>query len=171
MAPSRWFSREGPFVGARYALEIASVQLRRRAARSRQDESKEVGGVGSKRTSSRCNEVHHVWWGELVFRLLSHSASRAARASHARVHTQIQRTCPTDTPTAMALPPTHPSTSTRAAKPQSHAVATWPQASRGAPRGAPPPPPQRGGAQNRAPCGVCFPAARKPGSGCDYTYR
>jgi hypothetical protein len=28
--PSRWFSREGPFVGARCALEIASVQLRRR---------------------------------------------------------------------------------------------------------------------------------------------
>ena len=32
MVPSRWFSREGPFVGARYALEIASVQLRRRVA-------------------------------------------------------------------------------------------------------------------------------------------
>jgi hypothetical protein len=31
MVPSRWFSREGPFVGAHYALEIASVQLRRRA--------------------------------------------------------------------------------------------------------------------------------------------
>jgi hypothetical protein len=30
MVPSRWFSREGPFVGAHYALEIASVQLRRR---------------------------------------------------------------------------------------------------------------------------------------------
>jgi hypothetical protein len=33
MAPSRWFSRECPFVGAHYALEIASVQLRRRVAR------------------------------------------------------------------------------------------------------------------------------------------
>jgi hypothetical protein len=32
MVPSRWFSREGPFVEARYALEIAFVQLRRRAA-------------------------------------------------------------------------------------------------------------------------------------------
>jgi hypothetical protein len=40
------------------------------AARSRQDESKEVGEVGSKRTSSGCNGVHHVWWGGLISRLL-----------------------------------------------------------------------------------------------------
>jgi hypothetical protein len=41
------------------------------AARSRQDESKEVGGVGSKRTSSGCNGVHVVRWIGLIFRLLS----------------------------------------------------------------------------------------------------
>jgi hypothetical protein len=41
------------------------------AARSRQDESKEAGELGSKRTSSGCNGVHHVWWGGLIFRLLS----------------------------------------------------------------------------------------------------
>ena len=40
------------------------------AARSRQDESKEVGELGSKRTSSGCNGVHHVWWSGLIFRLL-----------------------------------------------------------------------------------------------------
>jgi hypothetical protein len=40
------------------------------ATRSRQDESKEVGEVGSKRTSSRCNAVHHVCWGRLISRLL-----------------------------------------------------------------------------------------------------
>ena len=40
------------------------------ATRSRQDESKEVSEVGSKRTSSGCNGVHHVWWGGLIFRLL-----------------------------------------------------------------------------------------------------
>jgi hypothetical protein len=39
------------------------------AARSRQDESKEVGELGSKRTSSGCNGVHHVRWGGLIFRL------------------------------------------------------------------------------------------------------
>jgi hypothetical protein len=38
--------------------------------RSRQYESKEVGEVGSKRTSSRCNAANHVWWGGLIFRLL-----------------------------------------------------------------------------------------------------
>jgi hypothetical protein len=38
--------------------------------RSRQDESKEVGEVGSKRTSSGCNGVHHVWWDGLISRLL-----------------------------------------------------------------------------------------------------
>ena len=38
--------------------------------RSRQDESKEVGELGSKRTSSGCNGVHHVWWSGLIFRLL-----------------------------------------------------------------------------------------------------
>jgi hypothetical protein len=42
----------------------------RGTARSRQDEPKEVGEVGSKRTSSGCNGVHHVWWGGLIFRLL-----------------------------------------------------------------------------------------------------
>jgi hypothetical protein len=40
------------------------------AARSHQDESKEVGGVGSKRTSSGCNGVHVVRWIGLIFRLL-----------------------------------------------------------------------------------------------------
>jgi hypothetical protein len=32
MIPSRWFRREGPFVGAHYALENGSDQLRRRAS-------------------------------------------------------------------------------------------------------------------------------------------
>jgi hypothetical protein len=40
------------------------------AARSRQDESKEVGDAGSKRTSSGGNGGHHVWWSGLIFRLL-----------------------------------------------------------------------------------------------------
>jgi hypothetical protein len=40
------------------------------AARSRQDESKEVGEAGSKRTSSGGNGGHHVWWSGLIFRLL-----------------------------------------------------------------------------------------------------
>jgi hypothetical protein len=30
MVPSRWFRREGPFVGAHYALENGPDQLRRR---------------------------------------------------------------------------------------------------------------------------------------------
>jgi hypothetical protein len=41
------------------------------AMRSLQDESKEGGEVGSKRTSSRCNAVHHVCWGGLISRLLT----------------------------------------------------------------------------------------------------
>jgi hypothetical protein len=37
------------------------------AARSRQDESIEVGEVGSKRPSSGCNNgVHFAWWGGLI---------------------------------------------------------------------------------------------------------
>jgi hypothetical protein len=40
------------------------------ATRSRQDESKEVGEVGSKRSSSGSKGEHHVWWGGLIFRLL-----------------------------------------------------------------------------------------------------
>jgi hypothetical protein len=39
-------------------------------ARSRQDESKEVGEAGSKRTSSRGKEGHRIWWSRLIFRLL-----------------------------------------------------------------------------------------------------
>jgi hypothetical protein len=35
MVPSRWFSREGPFAGARYALESASDPLRRCVTRVR----------------------------------------------------------------------------------------------------------------------------------------
>jgi hypothetical protein len=45
--------------------------------RSCQDESKEVGEVGSKRTSSRCKEVHVVRCIGLVFRLLLLLADRA----------------------------------------------------------------------------------------------
>jgi hypothetical protein len=41
------------------------------AARSRQGESKEVGEVVSKRTSSRGKEGHHVCWGGLISRLLT----------------------------------------------------------------------------------------------------
>ena len=40
------------------------------AARSRQDESMEVGEVGSKRPSSGCNGVHVVGWIGLIFWLL-----------------------------------------------------------------------------------------------------
>ena len=49
------------------------------AARSRQDESKEVGELGSKRTSSGCNGVHHVWWSGLIFRLLAGAAQPPRR--------------------------------------------------------------------------------------------
>jgi hypothetical protein len=45
------------------------------AARSRQGESKKVGGVGSKRTSSRGKDGHHVCWGGLISRLLIRTAS------------------------------------------------------------------------------------------------
>ena len=41
------------------------------AARFRQDESIEVGEVGSKRPSLGCNGVHVVWWIGLIFRLLA----------------------------------------------------------------------------------------------------
>ena len=40
------------------------------ATRSRQDESKEVHEVGSKRPSSGCNGVHVVWCSGLIFWLL-----------------------------------------------------------------------------------------------------
>jgi hypothetical protein len=40
------------------------------AARFRQDESKEVHEVGSKRPSLGCNGVHVIWWIGLIFRLL-----------------------------------------------------------------------------------------------------
>jgi hypothetical protein len=47
---------------------------RLRPARSRQDEPKEVREVGSKRrTSSRGNGGHVVWWIGLIFRLLPSS--------------------------------------------------------------------------------------------------
>ena len=51
------------------AQKMACLGLRG-TARSRQDESKEVGGVGSKRASSGGNGGHHVWWSGLIFRLL-----------------------------------------------------------------------------------------------------
>jgi hypothetical protein len=41
-----------------------------RSTRSRQDESMEVGEVGSKRPSLGCNGVHVVRWVGLIFRLL-----------------------------------------------------------------------------------------------------
>jgi hypothetical protein len=50
----------------------------RGTARSRQDESKEVGEAGSKRTSSGGNGGHHVWWSGLIFRLLP-SASKGGQ--------------------------------------------------------------------------------------------
>jgi hypothetical protein len=50
-----------------------------RPTRSRQDESKEVGGVGSKRASSGGNGGHHVWWGGLVSRLLPCPGPRAQK--------------------------------------------------------------------------------------------
>jgi hypothetical protein len=51
------------------------------AARSRQDESKEVHEAGSKRPSSGCNGVHVVWWIGLIFRLLFVAWSLVKRAS------------------------------------------------------------------------------------------
>jgi hypothetical protein len=39
-----------------------------RPTRSRQDESIEVGEVGSKRPSLGCNGVHVTWWGPLIAR-------------------------------------------------------------------------------------------------------
>ena len=46
------------------------------AARSRQDESIEVGEVGSKRPSLGCNGVHVVRWIGLIFRLLDVDVGR-----------------------------------------------------------------------------------------------
>jgi hypothetical protein len=43
------------------------------AARSRQDETKEVGEAGSKRTSSGGNGGHPGWWSGLIFRLLKNA--------------------------------------------------------------------------------------------------
>jgi hypothetical protein len=66
------------------------------ATRSRQDESKEVGDVGSKRTSSRSKYEHHVWWGGLIFRLLSMVTEHSLSPTH-------------DTHVALGLgTPTHP---------------------------------------------------------------
>jgi hypothetical protein len=49
-----------------------------RGTRSRQDESIEVGEVGSKRPSLGCNGVHVVRWIGLIFRLLVGSSSASA---------------------------------------------------------------------------------------------
>jgi hypothetical protein len=43
----------------------------RRDTRSRQDESIEVGEVGSKRPSSGCNGMHVVWWIGLIFSVVA----------------------------------------------------------------------------------------------------
>jgi hypothetical protein len=48
-----------------------------RPTRSRQDESIEVGEVGSKRPSSGCNGVHVTWWGPLIARSSFWSGSSA----------------------------------------------------------------------------------------------
>jgi hypothetical protein len=53
------------------------------AARSRQDESKEVGEAGSKRTSSGGNGGHHVWWSGLIFRLLFGLGAKAREITSA----------------------------------------------------------------------------------------
>jgi hypothetical protein len=64
------------------------------ATRSRQDESKEVciGEVGSKRTSSGCNGVHHVCWGGQIFRLWRcfNKNSRSLETSHSRGQREVQ---------------------------------------------------------------------------------
>jgi hypothetical protein len=69
------------------------------AARSRQDESKEVGEAGSKRASSGGNGGHHVWWSGLIFRLLR------SRRRNARTR---QHPSPSEPPT-----PHHPTPDTR----------------------------------------------------------
>jgi hypothetical protein len=59
---------------AKWAKKWLDWDTERGTARSRQDEpSKEVGRVGSKRTSSGCNGVHVVRWVGLIFRLLPHN--------------------------------------------------------------------------------------------------
>ena len=62
------------------------------AARSRQDESKEVGEAGSKRTSSGGNGGHHVWWSGLIFRLLS-PAKRAILGAPGRTSPKNRGSC------------------------------------------------------------------------------
>jgi hypothetical protein len=63
------------------------------AARSRQDESKEVGDAGSKRTSSRGKEGHHVWWSGLIFRLLPISRLCRSLILKRRERRHIARRC------------------------------------------------------------------------------
>jgi hypothetical protein len=73
---AKWLACRGPLVlqGAPNGPKNGSLGTPRDYVhtRSRQDKSKEVGGVGSKRTSSGGNGGHHVWWwgGGLIFRLL-----------------------------------------------------------------------------------------------------
>jgi hypothetical protein len=63
----------------------------RGAARSRQDESKKAGEVGSKRTSSGGKGGgHHVWWGGLISRLLF-LVHRRRREFFSATQEQLQR--------------------------------------------------------------------------------
>jgi hypothetical protein len=55
---------------AKWAKQNLPLCAQLGATRSRQDESKEVGRVGSKRTSSGGNGGHVVRWVGLIFRLL-----------------------------------------------------------------------------------------------------
>ena len=61
-----------------------------RGTRSRQDESKEVHEVGSKRPSLGCNGVHFVWWIGLICALLwGESCHYKLRASPAKATMEL----------------------------------------------------------------------------------
>jgi hypothetical protein len=61
--------------------------------RSRQDESVEVGEVGSKRPSSGCNGVHVVRWIGLIFRLLTTHPLATASMKPGDFRRQALRPC------------------------------------------------------------------------------
>jgi hypothetical protein len=65
VVPSRWFSREGPFVGARYALEIAYVQLRPRRGEGREENKNKGEREREQRTENRVKrrKIKRAGWG------------------------------------------------------------------------------------------------------------
>jgi hypothetical protein len=88
-----WAYQEGQMGQKRVCFEAL------RGTRSRQDESIEVGEVGSKRSSLGCNGVHVVWWIGLIFRLLWCTGS----------HLVVVRTAPSTKISALPIEPRVPS--------------------------------------------------------------